>query len=118
MTDTTLIPSEQGENKDLVGYKHPPKEHQFKPGQSGNPNGRIPNKKVVSEWIRQILAETPENQVENMTRGELLARAILFRAMQGDMRAAEIALDRGEGKVTLSIEAAITETILTIREDR
>jgi hypothetical protein len=31
------IPVQQGKSK--VGYKKPPEETQFKPGQSGNPNG-------------------------------------------------------------------------------
>lgn len=32
--------SKKNENKNKVGYKKPPKKHQFKKGQSGNPSGR------------------------------------------------------------------------------
>lgn len=91
------------------------KPHWWKPGESGNPKGKTPNKKVVSEWIREILSEIPDNQLENMTRGELLARAIVNKAMQGDMRAVEIALDRGEGKVMLPIGGDRDSPIYLIR---
>ena len=101
----------QTENSHKADHLKP---HWFKPGQSGNPGGKTPNKKVVSEWIREVLSEIPDNQ--GMTRGELLARAIISRATQGDMRAVEIALDRGEGKVTIPI--GDHEIALTVKYDR
>lgn len=30
-----------------VGYKNPPKENQFKPGESGNPGGKTPEQKAL-----------------------------------------------------------------------
>lgn len=44
-----------------VGYGKPPREHQFKRGQSGNPKGRQPRDKdtrTVGEHLRDILSET------------------------------------------------------------
>ena len=41
------IPCSSGKN--TTGYKNPPKEHQFQPGQSGNPAG--PGKGKTNLWI-------------------------------------------------------------------
>ena len=42
---------------DKVGYGHPPKHSQFKPGQSGNPAGRKPNTTILIERSASILSE-------------------------------------------------------------
>ena len=39
----------QKDAESKVGYKQPPKEHQFPPGQSGNPNG--PPKRKTQLWV-------------------------------------------------------------------
>lgn len=38
----------------MPGYKDPPVEHQFKPGQSGNPAGKPKGTKHLSTWIQDI----------------------------------------------------------------
>ena len=40
-----------------VGYKKPPKEHQFKPGKSGNPKGRS---KLVKDFKTDLAEELQE----------------------------------------------------------
>jgi len=42
--------------KRKTGYKKPPVENQFKPGQSGNPSGRPPGKNLKT-ILREMLAE-------------------------------------------------------------
>lgn len=38
-----------------VGKGKPPVEHQFKPGQSGNPKGKPKGTKHISTWIQEML---------------------------------------------------------------
>ncbi len=40
-----------------VGFGNPPKERQFKPGQSGNPRGRPKSKKAVLTDVSRLLNE-------------------------------------------------------------
>lgn len=37
---------------DTIGYKHPPVDTRWKPGQSGNPKGRPPNWKLMAWALR------------------------------------------------------------------
>lgn len=48
--------SEDNENY-FVGKGNPPKKHQFKPGQSGNPKGRPKGSKNVHHVLTKILGE-------------------------------------------------------------
>lgn len=77
-----------------MGYKTPPKEAQFKPGQSGNPNGR-PNKIPA---IDKLLSDIPESDYEKVIQ------ALLKKAHKGDTRAIELLLDRAYGKAKQEIK--------------
>ena len=64
-----------------VGYKKPPKEHQFKKGKSGNPNGRKPNSKdfreaLTKELFRQIKI-TENGKTCKITLYEALAKKVV-----------------------------------------
>lgn len=41
-----------------IGYKKPPKQHQFKKGQSGNPKGRKASERNTMSILNQELNET------------------------------------------------------------
>jgi len=71
------------------------KEHGFKPGQSGNPKGRPPNIKYVSEALRELLAE-------DKSLAYYLAKNLAKRALKnsGDL---SLLFERTEGKVTQPI---------------
>lgn len=71
------------------GYKNPPKHNRFKPGQSGNPNGRPPNVKTMTRICKDILFEkVPVNRGRRrMTRIEVIIRAVAKKGTQGNSRA-------------------------------
>jgi len=74
-------------------------------GQSGNPNGRPPREHTLSEHLRAVLAEEVAGpNGETIPRALLLARTLVACALQGDVRAAGLILDRLEGKPRLSLE--------------
>ncbi len=72
-----------------VGYGKPPKEHQFKPGQSGNVGGRKKSKKSGAADISKILDApvrvTIGGKVREMDSFEAGLRKIAKRAIDGHL---------------------------------
>ena len=74
-----------------VGYKHPPKRSQFKPGQSGNPKGRPKRVQGVTYELHEIL-NRPMRLAMNGTTQEMSSfEAMMWKqvekALKGDIRA-------------------------------
>lgn len=65
----------------------------FKPGQSGNPNGRPKKLPEIDKLLADVLGEDGEN-----SEAKAILKALLTKAKKGDTRAAEILLDRAYGK--------------------
>lgn len=82
--------------------------HQWKKGQSGNPGGRP---KKIPE-IQKLLAEVLGEENGKIMAEEVL-RAIRKKALDGDVRAAELLLDRAYGKAKTNIE--FTQEGITIK---
>ena len=82
-----------------IGYKSPPREGQWKAGQSGNPGGR-PRWKPVSEALQHLV--TPDVAAA-------IASKMLVKAGSGDVSAFNAVLDRLEGKVAQTVGGS-TET--------
>ena len=75
------------------GYCKPPKEHQFKPGQSGNPGGRPKgnSSSSIHEVLLAGLGKTATVKVNGrsrrMTQAQLISTQLLARASSADMKA-------------------------------
>ena len=83
-----------------VGYGKPPKHTQFKPGQSGNPNGRPKGtrnfKTDVHEALRAPVKVRNDGRVNKMTRQRASLETLCVKALKGDQRALEQLLRLGE----------------------
>lgn len=73
-----------------VGYGRPPLHSRFKPGQSGNPSGRVKGSKNLKSLFHQILNEqvplVDGNQSKTVTKAEALMRRLIIGALKGDTR--------------------------------
>lgn len=70
------------------GYKHPPKDYQFRKGQSGNPSGRPKKSRNVLENFRKLLdGDQVGKNGEVVSRREAIVLKIVKDAMGGNQRA-------------------------------
>ena len=79
-----------------VGYGKPPKNHQFKPGKSGNPKGRAKRTPTAAELLdreaaRLVTIKTGNSQ-RKIPKREAILRRVLDMAMQGDLARARLVL--------------------------
>lgn len=72
----------------------------FKKGQSGNPNGRP---KKIPE-LNILLAEVLGEEKDGINAAKVILMALRAKASKGDVRAAEVLLNRGYGKPKEFIE--------------
>lgn len=89
----------------------------FKKGKSGNPKGRPPKIPELVELVNKVLGEEKETTGGKITAMEAVVRGLLSKAVKGDVRAAEVLLNRAYGLPKQTIEADITsENTITIFE--
>ena len=82
--------------------------NRFKPGESGNPNGR---NGAMSDLFKE-LAETKDEQ--GKTRKEKILDKILRMAENGSLKAAEMYMNRVEGKPREYVEQRIRKDKIVI----
>lgn len=68
---------------------------QFQPGQSGNPNGRPKKGTAITDVLREMLEANPDIKRK-------LSNKLLELALEGDLAAINILLDRLEGKPNIT----------------
>ena len=89
--------SEEIGNSGEVGYKRPPKEHQFKKGRSGNPKGRPRSTGSQELNLDNILDPTVQvsspSGVQTLDTREVELLRQVEKAVKGDLRAAKYLLD-------------------------
>jgi len=72
----------------------------FLPGVSGNPGGRRPNRHTLTSCLRRLAVEpVPGARGALTTRAEALAWVLWKAALEGDLQAAKVLLDRIDGCV-------------------
>ncbi len=108
MTEEKNAPEEPTSTDYEVGYKKPPKDTRFQPGQSGNPRGRPKGTKNLKTDLMEELGEKivvrEGDRSQKVSKQRALLKSVVNRAIQGDARATAIALstmmrllDTGEG---------------------
>ena len=95
----------------------PPEHSKFKKGKSGNPNGRPRKLPALDKLMADVLGE----EKDGITAGEAILKALRAKATKGDVRAAEVLLDRAYGKPKQTSETTLKTTeplvIIKTKED-
>jgi Family of unknown function (DUF5681) len=80
----------QTRNTAPVGHKRPPKERQFQPGQSGNPNGRPKGTRNFKTDLREELSECISiregDRDISISKQRALIKRLVASAIEGDAR--------------------------------
>jgi len=97
----------------------PPKEHRWKPGQSGNPKGRPKGSRNRSTIVREWLDATDKvknpitGEVEEMTVEDMLTLAVIVKARKGDVSAYKALLDSAYGQAKQEVESTGQSEVIT-----
>jgi hypothetical protein len=78
-----------------VGYGHPPSEHRFRPGQSGNPSGKM-GRKTTEQILRAIMGRRVRivGHDKTLTAHEAMYLKFIEKALQLNHKAADFIFDR------------------------
>lgn len=90
-----------------------PNNKPFKKGQSGNPNGRPRKLPELDKLLADVLGE----EKDGVSAAEAILKALRLKASKGDVRAAEIILDRAYGKARQTIEQHNTTNVNILNID-
>ncbi|MDU8946604.1 DUF5681 domain-containing protein [Ovoidimarina sediminis] len=98
------------DQNDGGGYGKPPKEYQFKPGQSGNPNGRPKGSKNTHHILSKILGEkipmTDAGKKIVVTKFEAAVRVLVNKAFEGSPQSLKLLFE-----VKKDFEASSSEQV-------
>jgi len=92
-------------NKQKTGRNPPPKESQFPPGKTGNPNGRPKGTRnrstIVREWLEAIYSKTNpiSGKTESLSIQDHMVISLIGKALKGDVQAFKELMDSGHGKI-------------------
>jgi Family of unknown function (DUF5681) len=86
-----------------IGRGRPPREFQFKPGQSGNPNGWPKGVPRISTALAKLLRCGQGEKFPLFSKADQVAKALFDKAMGGDVSAIGMIFDRIEGKLSQTL---------------
>lgn len=73
-----------------VGYRKPPRQHRFKPGQSGNPGGRPRRSKnlntLLEDELDRPIVIKEHGRERRIPKREALIKRLVTKALNGDQR--------------------------------
>lgn len=111
-------------NRDYkVGYKRPPKEHQFKKGISGNPKGRPKNNATFAENVLDEMQEKimvkESGKPKKITKKQALAKKLVAEALNGKNSAIKLLLPilASETNLTKEVDEELSANDTQIIED-
>ncbi len=117
---STQKPKKASKRDYEIGYGKPPKATQFQPGQSGNsagrPRGRPSLDELLLEEAARIVKFKAGDKVIHMYRDRALMRKLFDTALQGNLRAMQLVVDRLKQAQTAQAGKADPETPLTEEE--
>lgn len=80
-----------GKRDNAVGYGNPPIGHRFKPGQSGNKNGRPKGSKsfatALAEELARIVTISEGGCTKKMTKQQILVKQLVNEALRNNAKA-------------------------------
>ncbi|MEL6243834.1 MAG: DUF5681 domain-containing protein [Pseudomonadota bacterium] len=92
-----MTESSKETDDEVVGYRNPPKAHQFKKGQSGNPKGRPKGakglKKIFERELNERVTINENGKNRTLNKLEVTIKQLVTKAAKGDPRATEKLLD-------------------------
>jgi hypothetical protein len=103
-----------------IGYGRPPREHRFKPGQSGNPKGRPKGRKsedqILQELFSRMMTIREGDRVRKISLREVIYHGIAEKAVKKkDLKAAAFLFDRAAlAKLNQSEHRQLTEDDRTV----
>jgi uncharacterized protein DUF5681 len=113
--------AESGKSPYPVGYAKPPSNTQFKPGQSGNPSGRPKGAKnfgtAIEDALRARVTVTENGKRRRLSMRQVIAKRLVNRAAEGDLRAIPLLLNEARAHETLPTGDGVNE-IFGGSEDR
>ena len=93
-------PEKQAENRRFVEAG---KATQWKPGQSGNPDGRPPKRECLTSLLKEEIEKVNPEDTEGRTWKELLVLATMQLALKGNRGALKEVWERVDGKVQQAV---------------
>lgn len=88
--------------------------NQFKPGQSGNPEGRPKGTKNLSTVLREMLELEIEVDGVKITQKDAIIKKLIQKSTAGELGAIQEIFDRTEGKPKQDIKHEIQSGVLNI----